>query len=106
MCLATTGLSLFTVVTFTSLFNLTRHPTITVPAGVTEGGLPVRLLLAGNYFGDPELLHRHIDYFYWFYKVTSPAPAELRINDVDNEDASLPATRRLGATPPLAESRA
>src|SRR5262245_40172213 len=81
------------------------RPTRPVPIELsTESGLPVGLLLAGNHFGDPELLHRHIDYFYWFDKVTSPAPAELRINDVDNEDDSLPATRRLGATPPLAES--
>jgi Asp-tRNA(Asn)/Glu-tRNA(Gln) amidotransferase A subunit family amidase len=48
--------ALFTVVRFTSLFNLTRHPTISLPAGLTERGMPVGAQPVEKHFRDPELL--------------------------------------------------
>lgn len=47
---------LFTVIRFTALFNITGHPTITVPAGTAVDGLPVGFQLVGSYFRDIELL--------------------------------------------------
>lgn len=41
----------------TQLFNLTGHPTVTLPCGTSSDGLPVGLQLAGQTAGTPALLH-------------------------------------------------
>lgn len=48
--------ALMTVVRFTSLFNLTGHPTISLPSGRTSLGLPVGLQIVGRHFEDLALL--------------------------------------------------
>jgi aspartyl-tRNA(Asn)/glutamyl-tRNA(Gln) amidotransferase subunit A len=37
-------------------FNLSSHPAISVPAGMTADGLPVGLQLVGPWFGEQRLL--------------------------------------------------
>jgi Asp-tRNA(Asn)/Glu-tRNA(Gln) amidotransferase A subunit family amidase len=41
---------------FTQLFNLTRHPAGTVPAGTTAAGLPVGIQVVGPHHADVEVL--------------------------------------------------
>lgn len=50
------GKSLENWVPFTSLFNMTQHPAVTLPCGFDEGGLPVGLQLVGPHFSDEYLL--------------------------------------------------
>lgn len=44
------------VVSFTSLFNVIGHPTISLPAGLTEARLPVGIQIIGRRFHDLDLL--------------------------------------------------
>jgi aspartyl-tRNA(Asn)/glutamyl-tRNA(Gln) amidotransferase subunit A len=37
-------------------FNVTGHPAVTLPAGLSSGGLPLSIQLVGRYFGDAALL--------------------------------------------------
>jgi len=48
--------ALFTFIRFTALFNITGHPTITIPAGLAADGLPVGLQLVGRHSRDLDLL--------------------------------------------------
>ena len=41
---------------FTFVFNLTRHPAITVPCGVTKDGLPIGLQIVAGHYRDALLL--------------------------------------------------
>jgi len=41
---------------FTAPFNLTGHPAISVPAGMSAAGIPIGLQLAGRLSGDADLL--------------------------------------------------
>jgi aspartyl-tRNA(Asn)/glutamyl-tRNA(Gln) amidotransferase subunit A len=41
----------------TQLFNLSRHPAISIPCGMTRQGLPVGLQLIGDRHGTARLLH-------------------------------------------------
>jgi aspartyl-tRNA(Asn)/glutamyl-tRNA(Gln) amidotransferase subunit A len=40
----------------TSVFNLTGHPSVSVPCGFTQGGLPVGLMITGRLFEDNKVL--------------------------------------------------
>jgi aspartyl-tRNA(Asn)/glutamyl-tRNA(Gln) amidotransferase subunit A len=40
----------------TALFNLTRHPAITTPAGLTAAGLPVGLQIVAAHYRDDLVL--------------------------------------------------
>lgn len=41
----------------TGIFNFTGHPSISVPCGFTQSGLPVGLMITGPMFGDGTVLH-------------------------------------------------
>ncbi len=41
---------------FTAPINMSRHPSLTLPAGVTADGYPVGIQLVGRHFGEAELL--------------------------------------------------
>jgi len=41
----------------TQLFNLSRHPAISIPCSPTRAGLPVGLQLIGDRHGTTRLLH-------------------------------------------------
>jgi amidase len=41
----------------TWVFNLTGHPAASVPAGLTDEGLPVGLQIVGERFAEPDILH-------------------------------------------------
>jgi aspartyl-tRNA(Asn)/glutamyl-tRNA(Gln) amidotransferase subunit A len=41
---------------FTRMFNLTGQPSISLPCGFTDGGLPVGLMLSGRPFEDATVL--------------------------------------------------
>jgi len=41
---------------FTSFFNMTGHPAITVPSGLHSSGMPMGVQLVGRQFGEAELL--------------------------------------------------
>jgi aspartyl-tRNA(Asn)/glutamyl-tRNA(Gln) amidotransferase subunit A len=41
---------------FTRIFNLTGQPSISVPCGFTESGLPIGLMLSGRPFEDATVL--------------------------------------------------
>jgi Asp-tRNA(Asn)/Glu-tRNA(Gln) amidotransferase A subunit family amidase len=41
---------------FTRLFNITGQPSISLPCGFTEGGLPIGLMLTGRPFADLTVL--------------------------------------------------
>jgi Asp-tRNA(Asn)/Glu-tRNA(Gln) amidotransferase A subunit family amidase len=41
----------------TWVFNLTGHPAASVPAGLTDDGLPVGLQIVGERFAEPDILH-------------------------------------------------
>lgn len=42
---------------FNQVFNATGHPSITVPMGLNEEGLPIGLQVVGSMYSEPELLH-------------------------------------------------
>ncbi|SKZ85172.1 amidase [Mycobacteroides abscessus subsp. abscessus] len=41
---------------FLNIFNMTGQPALSVPAGFTEGGLPVGLQIVGPHLGDADVL--------------------------------------------------
>lgn len=41
---------------YTSIFNLSGHPALSIPCGLTTNGLPVGLQIAGRYDSDEWLL--------------------------------------------------
>ena len=41
---------------FTSFFNMTGHPAISIPSGIHSNGLPIGVQLVGRQFGELELL--------------------------------------------------
>jgi aspartyl-tRNA(Asn)/glutamyl-tRNA(Gln) amidotransferase subunit A len=41
---------------YTSFFNMTGHPAITLPCGLHSEGLPIGAQLVGKHFGDEELI--------------------------------------------------
>jgi amidase len=52
---------------YTSPFDMTGNPTITLPAGFTQAGLPVGLQLIAAQLGEPKLIRAGVD----FQRVTS-----------------------------------
>jgi aspartyl-tRNA(Asn)/glutamyl-tRNA(Gln) amidotransferase subunit A len=50
------GLVPYSRPSFTRIFNVTGQPSISVPGGFTEGGLPVGLMLTGRPFADLTVL--------------------------------------------------
>ena len=44
-------------ITFTAPFDYSGHPTITLPAGLAENGLPKSFQLVGRLLGEPTLIH-------------------------------------------------
>ena len=44
-------------ITFTAPFNYSGHPTITLPAGLADSGLPKSFQLVGGALGEPTLIH-------------------------------------------------
>ena len=44
-------------ITFTAPFDYSGHPTITLPAGLAENGLPKSFQLVGRSLGEPTLIH-------------------------------------------------
>jgi aspartyl-tRNA(Asn)/glutamyl-tRNA(Gln) amidotransferase subunit A len=61
---------------YTSFFNMTGHPAITLPCGLHSEGLPIGAQLVGKHFGDEELIDiaQQIESGYDF---------ELRLPDLD-----------------------
>ncbi|MCZ6709222.1 MAG: amidase [Gammaproteobacteria bacterium] len=45
------------IITFTAPFDYSGHPTITLPAGLAETGLPMSFQLVGRTLGEPALIH-------------------------------------------------
>jgi aspartyl-tRNA(Asn)/glutamyl-tRNA(Gln) amidotransferase subunit A len=41
---------------YTSFFNMTGHPAITLPCGMHSAGLPISAQLVGKHYGDEQLL--------------------------------------------------
>ena len=44
-------------ITFTAPFDYSGHPTITLPAGLADSGLPKSFQLIGRRLGEPTLIH-------------------------------------------------
>lgn len=44
-------------VPYSYIINATGHPSITVPLGLNEKGLPIGIQIVGPYYSEPELLH-------------------------------------------------
>ena len=48
--------TLFTLIRFTVLFNMTGYPAVSIPCGLDERGLPIGLQLAGRPDSEPVLM--------------------------------------------------
>lgn len=50
------------MIRFTCLFDITGHPTLTLPCGLTEKGLPIGLQLVGNHYREDLLIKTAFSY--------------------------------------------
>ncbi len=52
-----TSVKYMNYVPYSFIINATGHPTITVPLGLNNIGLPIGIQIVGHYYSEPELLH-------------------------------------------------
>ncbi|HKY86123.1 MAG TPA: amidase [Pseudorhodoplanes sp.] len=56
-------------VPYLNLFNLTGHPAVSIPCGLSAGGLPIGLQIVGRWYGDADVLraaaaYEHVTQFH------------------------------------------